>query len=253
MKRILDSPAVTSSSLVSLVLIACCSSGCATAYHTPGGRADLAIFVEQDIREVLERKPASPRPVHLAIARVQEPRYSSYTAQGQGNGRFSVVTNREAEQDADLERLGKLPDVAQVVPLNRLLLSDKLESDRELRLAAAALHADMVLIYTFDTHFFRGDVLRPLTVISFGLSPHKDVRVTTTASAILVDVRTGYVYGACEATARQTQLASAWTSSDAVDRSRRNTEREAFEHMLGEFEKVWNNVTPSLHSASAMP
>ncbi len=152
--------------------------GCSIVYRTPGGGANLKLFADRDIREIFERQPSAPRPVHLAIARVQAPHYRSYTSSSHGQGRYSVVTVRDVEQEQDFERLASLPDVAQVVPLNRLLLSDQLESDRELRQAAAALHADMILIYTFDTDFSSDDFLRPLTVVTLGLSPNKWVRVT---------------------------------------------------------------------------
>ena len=87
--------------------------------------------------------------------------------------------------------------------------------------------------------FFVGDVLPPLSVITLGLSPNQTAEVTTTASAILLDVRTGYVYGSCESTSRKNQLASAWTSGEAVDFMRLKTERQAFEELLGEFEALW--------------
>ena len=54
-----------------------------------------------------------------------------------------------------------------------------------------------------------------------------------------MDVRTGYVYGSCESTSRKNQLASAWTSGEAVDFMRLKTERQAFEELLGEFEALW--------------
>ena len=219
-------------------LLLLCVGGCSIAYRTPGGGANLKLFADRDIREIFERQPSAPRPVHLAIARVQEPHYRSYSSRSHGQGRYSVVTVRDVEQEQDFERIANLPEIAQVVPLNRLLLPEKLESDMDLRRAAATLHADMILIYTFNTDFFIDDALRPLTVVTLGLSPNKLVRVSTTASAVLLDVRTGYVYGACESTARRKQLASAWTSRDAVDRSRRKTEREAFEQLLTGLEEL---------------
>lgn len=228
-------------------------SGCGSPYLTPGGGADFAIFADDDIREILDRKPVAPFPAHLAVARVQAPEYRSYTCQGYGRGRFSVVTVRDVETEDDFARLAALPDVAQVVAINRLLLSDELNSDRPLRQAAASLHADLLMVYTFDTDFFVGDALRPLTVISLGLSPNQDVRVVATASAMLVDVRTGYVYGACETTCRTKQLASAWTSDDAVDRSRLKTEREAFEKLLGDFEVLWKRVVADQRKRADRP
>ncbi len=98
--------------------------GCSIAYRTPGGGANLKLFADRDIREILARQPSAPRPVHLALARVQEPHYRSHSTRGHGKGRYSVVTVRDVEQDADFDRLAGLPEVAQVVPLNRLLLSD---------------------------------------------------------------------------------------------------------------------------------
>ncbi len=226
----------------------CLSGGCGQAYRTPGSRADFDVLADLDIQAVLERKPASPLPVNLVAVRIQGPGYYSYTASGYGDGRFSVVTVRDVETDEDFERIQSLPDVSQIIPLSRLLLSPKLESDRPLRQAAAALHADMLLIYTFGTDFTVGDALKPLTVLSLGLSPNKQVRVTTTVSAILMDVRTGYIYGSCEETATQRQLASAWTSRDAVDSSRLKTERQAFEGMLKGFEKLWVGVASQLRN-----
>ncbi|GJM26619.1 MAG: hypothetical protein DHS20C16_30340 [Phycisphaerae bacterium] len=219
----------------SLLLLA---AGCAS-YRTPGAAADFNILADDDIKEILARRPASPLPAQLATARVQAPRYRSRTTKGYGTGKYSVVTVRDIETDEDFERLRSLPQVEQVATLNRMLLSEHLESDRQLRQAAASLHADLLLLYTFDTSFFVGDVLPPLSVVTLGLSPNQTAEVTTTASAILMDVRTGYIYGSCETTSRKNQIASAWTSGEAVDFMRLKTEREAFEELLDEVETLW--------------
>ncbi len=223
------------------VLTVTLSSGCAS-FRTPGAAADFNILADDDIQEILARKPASPIPAHLAVARIQASAYRSRTAKGYGTGKYSVVTVRDIETKEDFERLGTLPQVLQVAPLNRMLLSEHLESDRQLRQAAASIHADLLLLYTFDTSFFVGDVLPPLSVVTLGLSPNQTAEVTTTASAVLMDVRTGYVYGTCETTSRKNQLASAWTSGEAVDLMRLKTERKAFEELLGDIESLWNEV-----------
>lgn len=209
---------------------------------TPDGGADFAIFADRDIREIMERKPAAPFPAHLAIVRVQAPQYRSYSNEGYGRGRFSVVSIRDIEKNEDFERLSNAPAIVQVAPLNRLLLSDELDSDRELRHAAASLHADLLLIYTIDTDFFVDDKFKPLTVVSLGLSPNKEVQVTSTASAIVMDVRTGYIYGTCETTSREKKLASAWTDRSTVDRTRLETERQAFVELIGELETLLKRI-----------
>lgn len=215
--------------------------GC-SVYRTPGRGADFSLFADQDIEAILVRRPAARPPVNLATVRIQEPGYHSRTARGVGSGNYSVVTVRDVEREEDLQRLAELQHVDQVAPMNRLLVNERLESIEPLRRAAAALHADLLLIYTFDTEFYVGDMFTPLTVISLGISPNKSVRVTCTASAVVLDVRTAYVYGACETTARREQLASAWTSQSAVDSSRLKAERQAYEQLLGELEKLWPAV-----------
>ena len=66
--------------------------------------------------------------------------------------------------------------------------------------------------------------------------------MTATASALICDVRTGFVYGLTEATDRQDQMASHWNSHDAVDQSRRIAEREAFNKLLDKFENLWDGI-----------
>ena len=79
-----------------------------------------------------------------------------------------LAISKRPEQIARLERL---PMVRGLAPIGRVLLPFDLNSDRELRQAAAELHADMLLIYTLDTTFVVDDKALPLTVITLGLSP----------------------------------------------------------------------------------
>lgn len=130
--------------------------------------------------------------------------------------------------------------------MNRLLLPERLQSDRELRTAAAALHADMILIYTIETDFHSEDQATPLSVVTLGLSPTVKVYVNTTVSALLMDTRTGYIYGLAEGVAHHDQTAAWWTNRDAVDQSRRKTERAAFEDLIGELESLWPKVAAEI-------
>ncbi len=100
----------------------------------------------------------------------------------------------------------------------------------------------MLLLYTIDTTFTTEDFASPLTVVSLGLFPTKDVRVRTTASAVLLGTHNGYVYGLAEATAERSGLANAWTDDHAVDDTRRKTETEAFDKLVSDFEIFWGRV-----------
>jgi hypothetical protein len=237
-----------------LALLAAGAAGCA-AYTAPGGGADMAVMgvepqlvadraaqTDYAMQEKFDRKPLAKFPTAVAVARVQASGYRSRTAGSHGGGAYSVVTTRDVETDAQVERLAKLPMINGIAPINRILLPPTLKSDLELREAAATLQADVLVIYTLDTNFYVRDMAKPLSVVSLGLSPNQQARVTTTASAVVMDTRNGYVYGLAEASDSYNRLASAWTNDDAVDAARLKTEAAAFEKLVGELEKTWTTV-----------
>lgn len=216
--------------------------GCAS-YIAPGAKADLQAFAPASIQEGFAAKATAPFPASIALVRVQAPSYTNYRLQqaggAYGSGRYTVITTREVEDESQTERITRLPQVAGVTAVNRMLLPQRLDSDKELREAAARLHADLLFVYTFDTAFFETDLAKPLTVITLGLSPTRKVHVTTTVSALLMDTRTGYVYSTYETTKKAETLSTSWGSSDAADEARRRNERLAFEQMVGEFAATW--------------
>lgn len=216
--------------------------GCAS-YIAPGAKADLQVFAPESIQEGFAAKATAPFPATIALVRVQSPVYTNYRLQQAGgtygSGRYSVITTREVEQEDDLERVTSLPQVAGVTSINRMLLPSNLESDKELREAAARLQADLLFVYTFETAFFDSDLAKPLTVITLGLSPTRKVHVTTTVSALLIDTRTGYVYSTYETTKQAETLSTSWGTSDAADEARLQNERQAFEQLVGEFSDTW--------------
>lgn len=234
--------------------------GCVSKYITPGGAADLSAFgltnqlreslTDTNIRSVLALKPLATFPVHLAVVRVQSPGYYSYSTRGYGHGKYSVITDRELETDDDMVKLKALPGITDVVAINRLLLPANLNSDRELRAAAAAAHADMILIYTVDTRFTTDKTLQPLGALTLGLFPDQTANVRSTVSAILIDTRNGYLYATAEATAKESTLTNAWSNRNAVERSRRKTERESFEKVLVDFTRTWPQVVRTYQTAS---
>jgi hypothetical protein len=238
--------------LIPLLLAASLTAtGCAS-YTVPGRAANLEAFgltadaksalTDSTIQSSLSRKPLASFPAAIAVARVQAPRYRSYTANSYGDGAYSIVTTRDIEEPAQMERLSKLHLVNGVAPIGRLILPTQLKSDMELRQAAAQLHADMLLIYTLDTTFQSDEVAAPLTIITLGLAPNHKLRVVSTASALLMDTRNGYLYGVAEFTDVRKNLSSAWTSDSAVDETRRDAERAAFTGLVGELEKTWASV-----------
>jgi hypothetical protein len=249
--------------LVTAILAASCLvlEGCGSRYYPPGRAADMTLFTGGDPRDaltdvgilrVLNRPALAGLPATLAVARVQSAGYTNYRARGWGQGKYSIVSTRDVETDEDFARLAELKGIDHAVPIGKLLLSERLTSDRELRAAAASLGADLLLVYTFDTTFATEDGFVPLTVVTLGLFPTKTARVNCTASAVLLDTRSGRVYAACEATEDTTQLANAWTSNAAIDQSRRRVEARAWEGLLGEVANTWGGVSRRLSTAPGL-
>jgi hypothetical protein len=227
-------------------------TGCVGSYVTPGRAADFSALgitkdaiakqTEYPIAERMEKKPLAAFPSSIALARVQGSGYCSMSERGYGSGRYSVVTSRTVETEGALKTLQGLPMVRGVAPLNRLVLPDRLESDQDLRIAASSVQADMLLMYTFDTEFEVGTTIPMMGVITLGVFPNEKASVSTTASAALLDTRNGYIYALDEASAKDTQLANAWTSKDAVDECRKRTEQKAFDKLVGQFPALWSGV-----------
>jgi hypothetical protein len=149
---------------------------------------------------------------------------------------------KEVEEDADTERIARLPQVGGLISISTLLLPQSLKSDLELREAAARLKADMVLLYTFDTSFHDNDASVALNVITLGLSPTRRVFVRVAASALLMDTRTGFIYAALESNEKREVTTNAWESRETADRARRDAERTAFKGLVSEFEKHWPQI-----------
>ncbi len=220
-------------------------SGCAT-YIPPSGRADLAALSSPSMQESFAAKPAAAFPASIAAVRVQAPHYQSYHTQREGGvygqGRYSVITVKEVEEDADIQRISNLPQIGGLITISTLLLPASLQSDRELREAAARLKADMVLLYTFDTSFHDNDASVALNVVTLGLSPTRRVFVRVAASALLIDTRTGFIYAALEANEKRQVTTNAWESRETADRARLDAEKAAFKALVSEFEKNWPQI-----------
>ena len=231
--------------LYALVLV----SGCGAHYVTPSGGASMAEFaglteqIDGDISKHFETRPAAAFPAHIAVVRIQDSGYRTKTHHGYGHGRYSVVTTRNIETDEAFERLQKLPDVNGVAPIGRMLVPVNANSIKDLRIPAAKLHADMVLVYSVDTSLYvDGKQLGPLSMISLGLIPNKKAHVTATVAGMLVDVRTGYIYGTNEASDTQEQLTTVWATEMAIEKARAKAETNALEGFVGEFEDLWTGV-----------
>ncbi len=221
---------------VLIVTIGAVLTGCTAGHYvTPPAGAELTALSDAGLRGYYSNKPVTPFPANIAIVRL---------------GHEQVVATRDVEGDDHLESIAALPLVASVAPVGRILLPSRITSFDQVRPAAARLHADLLLVYTIDTAFtVEGKPLGPLELVSLGLIPHKKAHVTATVSGVLVDVRTGYVYGTGEATAEEQQRANVWSQYEAINRSRLLAEEQAFDNFVDEFSRLWKGVV-DVHAAS---
>ena len=238
-----------------LFALAILLTGCAHNYVTPSGRpVNLSAITSHSMQESFAAKPAAGFPAGIAAVRVQSSLYRDFYTDREGGvygrGHYSVIFAKEVEDDSDFERIGKLPQVGGVITLSSLLLPQNLESDRELREAAARLKADMVLLYTFDTSFHNNDSSVALDMISLGFFPDRKVSVHVMASALVMDTRTGFIYAALEANEKRQLTSNIWESSESADRARLDAEKAAFKSLIGEFEKSWPRIIERAHQGA---
>ena len=239
---------------LALALALALDAGCST-YKTPGEAANLGEIDRTDIRTEMERRPAASFPARLAVARVQASGYASYSApHGQNAGAFSVLTVQELLRAEHTDAMGAWPSVAGVALINRMLLPAHMNGLDDLRVSAARVQADVLLLYTLDTEFrVQNKTVLPLAALSLGALPDREAQVTSTASGMFVDVRTGFVYGVGEATARESGLANYWSSENQVDKKRIAAEQHAFDELLGELAKTWSGIERQHAKAQPVP
>ncbi len=229
-------------SIAGVLIYLIIAQGCAT-YTTPAAGVNINVLTDDNIAALLKVEPASEFPARIAVARVQASGYVSRTNAGYGKGRYSVITTRDIEDETDFEKLNSLSNVGGIAPLGRLLLPPTLETLKDLRISAARLKTDMLLVYTVDTTFhIEGTPLGPLSLVTLGFLPNKKAFVTSTTSGALIDVRTGYIYGVAEATGRQEQRTTTWNEQNAIDQARIDSETNSFKKFIDEFTRMWPEV-----------
>ncbi len=221
-------------------------AGCGSSYTVPGGPADFRAFgVTEDfvdehtdisIAQQLDRKPLASFPTIIAVVRVQDEAYQW----GYGSGNYTVMPVRDLETPEQFEQLRTLPMVRDIAPLNLLVLPKHSESDKQLRQGAAAVHADMLLIYTFDSIFTSQQTL-VVDLLTLGLFPH-ETSISCTASAVIMDTRNGYVYGLAEATSKKQQRTNGWALPTVIEAARQEAEAEALKDLFEQFEQTWQGV-----------
>lgn len=231
---------------LALVVAAALLGGCSAKYVTPSGPAPIGAMTTGSVADRYRLVPESPMPATLAFTRVQACGYRSFSAAGVDRGGISLVGPKDLERDTDAEAIRAWPSVRDVVRLTPIIVPNGADAALALREGAATLHADILLIYTMDTEFDVNQVaIGPLGVVTLGMIPNRSAVVRSTASAVFLDVRTGYCYGTAESSAKDDQVANHWTTQQATDDCRVRVERKALDGLMAEASKAWTQVALS--------
>ena len=234
------------------ILLQSCIGGCSEGYTIPAAGANLRAFglesgtslsdstQPDDFRRAAQ--PASRFPALIAAARVQSSEFHSRRERYHNRGGYSLITTRDVEDQANLEKLASESMIRGIVPISALMLDAPGQPQQELREAALTLGADMLLLYTFDSTTQTDHHVPELSVLTLGLAPEGESIAVCTASAILIDARTGYTYCIAEATDRQKRLASAWSGSSAENKAHRKAQENAFEELIDNLQQRWAEV-----------
>lgn len=227
--------------------------GCAS-YTTPGVASDFATINstpltasdDPDINTLMSIKPAAQFPAQVVIARLQAGGYYSHSTDNgyrQQYRDFTVITADGLLNTDHIQKIRAWPQLAQTAKLNRLLLPQNAQNLADLRKSAARLRADMLLLYTLETRFkVENKTVSPLTTLSLGFFNSKNAQVQSSAAAMLVDVRTGFIYGLAEGHAKQEELTNYWNSADELDKQRLKAEQAAVDALIADLGTTWQNV-----------
>ena len=79
-------------------------------------------------------------------------------------------------------------------------------------------------------------------MISLGTVRDRDAYITATASALFIDVRSGFVYGTAESTARKSGLTNIWNSRSTIDAKRLEAEQAAVTGLLDQAGRTWKGI-----------
>ena len=240
--------------VVSMMAIVGCGTGSGNGYAVPRdsdgagimdsgsiskGRSDkVDDKVGTYILGSRKNKPISSEelfPVNIAVSRV------SYNNAGKSD--FRVITTRDLEQQEHYEMLGKMVGVDSIAPINYMMVPEGCSNVTDLCKAAEVLNADMLMVYTLETsNKTKTYDIGPLAAVTLGFTPNRMEYVTSTASAILLDVRTGFVYATFEGSWSNKHNASIWSEYEIRTNLSIDTQQKAFDVLINTIVKAWPEV-----------
>lgn len=215
----------TASLLVSFLLNSC-QYDTPSSYSLPvtGGPSGAT-------QENSNARPTVRFPARVAVVRIEG-----------SHGGFRMIPETDVEQDEHVAVAAALPGVAGIVSLNRVALVSEVKSYRELDAEARKVGADLVAVYRFEASNRSSDAFVPLTVATLGLAPTNSFKTAATATLMVRDARTGYLYGVLEETATGKGVTAGMDVYNATERSKERAKKEALDKLTAKLPGFWEGV-----------
>lgn len=212
--------------------------------YQPTTKTSTSSDLDSQIRDIAAIEPDLRFPSRIGIARIE-------------NGRLTNGPIEEMQAWGDLaEKLGApYGDLVPVSPFIAAMVRPNANRDMDnfsshsvvadIRRASARQHLDYVLAYeviqnTSDES--NGLSFANLTVLGMYIIPSRNVKINSTASAILIDVRNGYPYGTATAIATDKQISTLVGSGNSRRKAENKTYLLAVENLTGEVEIMMKDL-----------
>lgn len=191
--------------------------------------------IDADIRNIAAIEPDLQFPARIGLARIER-------------GRLITIPQDESESWTKLyNRLG--PSFGEFVPVSPLIAAmvsaphtpnDRAQIVNDIRRGSARQHLDYVLIYEVsDTSDKSRNALQlaDLSILGLFVLPSRNMKVDSTATAMLIDVRNGYPYGTATAFAERKTITTAIRANDRKMKLKDKARIMAVEELSDEVEE----------------
>ncbi|PHS40836.1 MAG: hypothetical protein COA91_03115 [Robiginitomaculum sp.] len=248
-----------STKTISLTLLALAFTSCTTTTQTTSGADYLSRYtpamnkgnigettlsdanIDQQVRQIAEVEPDLRFPARIGLARIER-------------GRLTNSPVNEIRAWGDLaDKLGA--PYGEFVPVSpfiaALVRPGKASESRvpnvisDIRRASARQHLDYVLVYEVTQNVSEqsnGLSFTDLTILGMYVIPSRSIKINSTASAILIDVRNGYPYGTATAFASDKNTRTKSGSGAAKRKDKSNNYVQVVENLTGEVETMMKDL-----------
>lgn len=206
--------------------------------------ASTSNSINAEIREIAAVEPDLHFPARIGLARIER-------------GQLTNSPTDEIQAWGDLtDKLGApygefvpvSPFIADMVRPNAKKDTHNYQTHNvvaDIRRASARQHLDYVLVYEVNQNVSDESnalSLANLTILGMYVIPSRNVKIKSTASAILIDVRNGYPYGTATAFATDKQVRTLVGSGNSRYKAAHKNNLVAVENLTGEVETMMKDL-----------